>query len=140
MEKALNIQIGGLHYKSFPYQPIVLSANLGLNYFQGAIAKYIVRDKGDKIQDINKAIHYCQLAIELDQDKYKKKVIDADYIEYLNKELDEYIITPKQLPILIKDIMFMVGTCQYKEAIKLIKNYKRNDKRRINFYLSDKKR
>ena len=65
MEKALNIQIGGLHYKSFPYQPIVLSANLGLNYFQGAIAKYIVRDKGDKIQDINKAIHYCQLAIRI---------------------------------------------------------------------------
>ena len=123
MRKALNIQIGGLHYKSFPYQPIVLSANLGLNYFQGAIAKYIVRDKGDKVQDINKAIHYCQLAIELDQDKYKRKVTDADYIEYLNKELDEYVRQNK-LPIIIKNIMFMVSTCQYKQAIKLIKKLK----------------
>ena len=48
---------------------------------------------------------------------------DADYIEYLNKELDEYI-SQNQLPILIKNIMLMIGTCQYKQAIKLIKKLK----------------
>lgn len=65
--EALKTQVGGNHYKSMKIQPIELISKLNLNYFQGNIVKYISRDKENKIEDLEKAKHYCELAIELDK-------------------------------------------------------------------------
>lgn len=62
----LKEQIGGNHYKGLKMQPIELIAKTKCSYIQGNIVKYITRynAKNGK-QDLEKAIHYAQLAINL---------------------------------------------------------------------------
>lgn len=63
---ALDIQIGGSHYRNKGIQPIELIVALNLNFIEGNIVKYITRYKEKNgVQDIIKCIHYSQLAIEL---------------------------------------------------------------------------
>ena len=65
--KATDTQIGGNHYKDMPFQPVELFAKVKCTPFQANIWKYITRYKyKNGVQDIQKAIHYAQLAIELD--------------------------------------------------------------------------
>lgn len=66
MEKALKNQIGGNHYKSMPFQPVELFAKTRCTAFQANIWKYITRYKlKNGAQDIEKCIHYAELAKEL---------------------------------------------------------------------------
>ena len=63
---ASKTQVGGGHYKDMAIQPVeYISAN-NMDYFQGNVIKYISRhkNKNGKI-DIEKAIHYCQLILEI---------------------------------------------------------------------------
>lgn len=64
--KATETQIGGNHYKSMKMQPVELFALTRCTAFQANIWKYITRykQKNGK-QDIEKAMHYAQLALEL---------------------------------------------------------------------------
>lgn len=63
---ALDIQIGGSHYRNKGIQPIELIVALNLNFIEGNIVKYITRYKEKNgVQDIMKCVHYSQLAIEL---------------------------------------------------------------------------
>ena len=61
-KNAINVQIGGDHYKKLPYQPIELAAKINLNGFQLFIIKYVTRyhNKAGKM-DLEKAIHTAQL-------------------------------------------------------------------------------
>lgn len=64
---ALDIQIGGDHYKTMKIQPVEFALANKLDFFQKDIVKYTTRRKGDKakrLEDLNKAIHYLQLYIE----------------------------------------------------------------------------
>ena len=66
MEKALDIQVGGNHYKGLPYQPVVLATNSDFNFIQGSMLKYVSRYKKKKgEEDLEKVIHYSQLGCEL---------------------------------------------------------------------------
>lgn len=66
MEKAFNNQIGGSHYKDMPFQPVELFALTKCTAFQANIWKYITRYKHKNgKEDVEKAIHYAQLALEL---------------------------------------------------------------------------
>lgn len=63
---ALDVQVGGSHYKNNDMQPIELIVALNLNFIEGNIVKYITRYKNKNgMQDVMKCIHYSQLAIEL---------------------------------------------------------------------------
>lgn len=63
---ALNNQAGGDHYKSLAIQPVQYIQGNGLDYFQGNVIKYITRHKSKNgKEDILKAIHYCELILEL---------------------------------------------------------------------------
>lgn len=65
--KPLQKQIGGSHYKNFKMQPIELITKTRCSFIQGNIVKYISRYKRKNgKQDLEKAIHYAQLAINLD--------------------------------------------------------------------------
>lgn len=89
MEKALDNQIGGSHYKDMPFQPIELIAALRCSFIQGCIIKYISRYKNKNgAQDIKKCIHYAQLAIELDD---KRRCND----KVLSMSINKYIIKNK---------------------------------------------
>ena len=71
---ALEKQVGGEHYK-LPIQPIEYIYKNKLGFLEGNVIKYITRHKDKNgAEDIKKAIHYCQLLLEL------------EYGEELNKE------------------------------------------------------
>lgn len=69
-------QVGGSHYKTMAIQPLEFCvANLDREGFRGAmrwnIQKYIWRNKGDLIEDLEKAKHYIEIWIE--QEKAQEK-------------------------------------------------------------------
>ena len=66
-ESALDKQVGGRHYKDFKIQPIEFITANKLSFIQGNVIKYICRyDKKNGKEDIDKAIHYCELLKELE--------------------------------------------------------------------------
>ena len=66
-ESALDRQVGSTqHYKDFKIQPIEFITANKLSFIQASIIKYICRyDKKNGKEDIDKAIHYCELLKEL---------------------------------------------------------------------------
>lgn len=70
MINPLDTQVGGGHYKVKGIQPVEYIYANGLSYFEGNVVKYITRwrDKGG-IKDLEKAIHYIQLLIQLEKNK-----------------------------------------------------------------------
>lgn len=71
MPTANEVQHGGTHYvKHGRLQHWDVVAHFGLGYFEGQATKYLFRwrDKGG-ILDLEKAIHYIQKLIELEQGK-----------------------------------------------------------------------
>jgi len=69
--KPLDKQIGGNHYKDCGIQPVEYIHANKLDYFEGNVIKYITRHrtKGQGKKDIEKAIHYAQLILELEYGK-----------------------------------------------------------------------
>lgn len=63
--KAKDKQVGGNHYKDMAIQPIEYIIENGLGFCEGNVVKYITRynSKGG-IEDIEKALHYCELLLE----------------------------------------------------------------------------
>ena len=66
---ALNKQVGSDHYKNLGIQPFELTlANFGYDGLRAAVYtkvnKYLARDKGSHIQDIEKAIHCLEIQLE----------------------------------------------------------------------------
>jgi hypothetical protein len=64
---ALDYQIGGHHYKTCGIQPVEYIFHNNLDYFEGNVVKYITRHrkKGEGRKDVEKAIHYAQMILEL---------------------------------------------------------------------------
>tara|TARA_R100001244_G_scaffold38233_1_gene34666 strand:- start:29 stop:403 length:375 start_codon:yes stop_codon:yes gene_type:complete len=75
-------QIGGDHYQSMTIQPSEFINKNNLPFAEGNAIKYLCRhkQKGQK-QDLEKAIHYCQMAINRDYPK--------DFLEEAEKEKKE---------------------------------------------------
>jgi hypothetical protein len=58
-------QVGGDHYKTMAIQPGEYITKNNLGWYEGNVIKYVTRHKHKgKKQDLEKAIHYLQLAIE----------------------------------------------------------------------------
>ncbi|QIG69454.1 DUF3310 domain-containing protein [Rhizobium phage RHph_N3_13] len=58
-------QVAGTHYKDMAIQPGEYVVKNGIGWYEGNAIKYLTRHKakGQK-QDLEKAIHYIELAIE----------------------------------------------------------------------------
>ena len=69
-DRALKKQVGGEHYKGCKIQPVEYIHANGLDYLEGNVIKYITRHrtKGEGRKDIEKAIHYAQLILEMEYD------------------------------------------------------------------------
>ena len=60
-------QVGGTHYKSMVIQPSEFINKNNIPFAEGNAIKYLCRHKQkNQKQDLEKAIHYCQMAIERD--------------------------------------------------------------------------
>jgi hypothetical protein len=65
---ALDVQVAGNHYKDQPIQPVEYIHANGIGYFEGNVIKYVSRwRKKNGIADLEKAKHYIELLIELEQ-------------------------------------------------------------------------
>lgn len=63
----LQSQVGGAHYKDFAIQPVEFCQRNGLNYCEACAIKYLMRHRAKNgRQDIEKAIHYLQLLLEIE--------------------------------------------------------------------------
>lgn len=63
---ALDTQEGGDHYKDMKIQPVEFITANDMDFLQGNVVKYIARHKAKNgAQDVRKALHYCQLILEL---------------------------------------------------------------------------
>ena len=64
---ALDVQIGGGHYKSYAIQPVEFIHKNKIPYIEGCAIKYLCRwrEKGG-IEDLKKARHYIELLIDLE--------------------------------------------------------------------------
>lgn len=58
-------QVGGTHYKEMAIQPSEYIVKNGIGWYEGNAIKYLTRhkSKGQKA-DLEKAIHYIELAIQ----------------------------------------------------------------------------
>lgn len=93
--KATDRQVGGNHYKKYRYQPIEFICDMGLNFIQGNIIKYIARNKGNREEDLRKIIHYCELAQEFDVKSflYVTPSVKSD-IKKFASQFDDIQISP----------------------------------------------
>ena len=68
---ALDKQVGGNHYTGFKIQPIEFIVANKLDFIQGNIIKYALRNKDGENpnEKWDKIIHYCELAKELLKNK-----------------------------------------------------------------------
>lgn len=64
---ALDVQVGGGHYKGFCIQPVEYIHKNGIGFIEGCIIKYASRykDKNGK-EDLLKIKHFVDLLIELE--------------------------------------------------------------------------
>jgi|TARA_R100001086_G_scaffold153956_1_gene82080 hypothetical protein len=71
-EKLFPQQKGPKHYKSYKIQPYEFISKNGLSFFQGCVVKYACRYlMKDRIKDLEKIIHYCELEIKKLKDEKK---------------------------------------------------------------------
>ena len=64
-KSALDYQVGGNHYQQMAYQPLSFIMELGLNFCEGNIVKYVSRYKyKNGLQDLKKAQHYLKFLLE----------------------------------------------------------------------------
>lgn len=64
---ARDSQVGGDHYQKHSIQPWDIWEEYGLNAFEGAVLKYLLRRKGDRVEDLKKARHTLDRLIEIEE-------------------------------------------------------------------------
>lgn len=57
-------QVGGSHYNSHTIQPWDIIDEYSLDYYEGNVLKYLLRLKNDRKEDLEKALHYLEKALE----------------------------------------------------------------------------
>ena len=66
-QDALDVQVGGDHYKSLAIQPVEYIHANKIGYFEGNVIKYVTRWRAKNgVADLEKAKHYIDLLIELE--------------------------------------------------------------------------
>jgi len=62
-------QVGGDHYVRLGIQPWEIIERNGLDYWEGNALKYLLRRKGNRAEDLRKAIHYIEYLVEREESK-----------------------------------------------------------------------
>lgn len=63
---ALSVQQGGSHYKNYVIQPVEFIVKNDINFLEANVIKYVCRHRAKNgLEDLEKAIHYLELAKEL---------------------------------------------------------------------------
>ena len=63
---ALDTQVSGQHYKNYIIQPVEFIVKNNIAFLEANVIKYVCRHRAKNgLEDLNKAIHYLELAKEL---------------------------------------------------------------------------
>lgn len=65
INKSLQRQEGGDHYRKMKIQPWEIIDSHNLNFYEGNILKYLLRKKDSRKDDLKKLIHYAEHLLEL---------------------------------------------------------------------------
>lgn len=64
---SLKVQVGGDHYKKCKIQPVEYIHANGIGFMEGSAIKYLSRHRQKNgRQDVEKALHFCQLLLDLE--------------------------------------------------------------------------
>ena len=75
-QSELDHQVGGNHYKGLQYQVIEWAERNALSFQEGNIIKYLTRwRKKNGVQDVEKAIHYYKLLVEMKSQDHLPRVL-----------------------------------------------------------------
>lgn len=75
---ANELQVAGTHYKELDYQPWDFIDENNIRYLEGNVIKYIVRHKKKNgVQDLEKAKHYVQKIMELEESEDRCNMSDV---------------------------------------------------------------
>lgn len=82
---ALDTQVGGSHYKDLKIQPVEYITANNIPYMEGNVIKYVTRwrEKGG-LRDLEKAKHYLEMLIEMQNQKAKDGLL-----KLVEKELED---------------------------------------------------
>jgi len=69
-------QVGGSHYKNKKCEVWEIVDEYSLDYYRGNALKYILRNKMDIYEDVEKASHYLEKWLEIAIDIKKEKIGD----------------------------------------------------------------
>lgn len=96
-ENPLSKEIGGTHYKS-EYQPIELMERVKMYACCSYIFKYVFRHKNKgKKQDLEKALHCCELMESLGMNWYEGTMVHSYDIDKSLDEFNKFIQENRQL-------------------------------------------
>ena len=65
---AFKKQIAGKHYLDFKIQPMEFFIKNKIGKAEGDAIQYIIRQKGSRIENLNKAMHVLQMLLEIEND------------------------------------------------------------------------
>ena len=65
---ALDVQVGGSHYKDMKIQPVEFIVANNIPFVEGCCIKYLCRWRAKNgVEDLKKAIHFIQMLIEMEE-------------------------------------------------------------------------
>lgn len=125
--KVEDIQVGGNHYKKMAYQTARFGFDVGLESLGTQIAKYLTRDKGSRIENLEKAYHCIALDQSFDEELSKDEG-EGEYTldiyceihddEYLDKYFAQFPDGDK-----LKKIMIFYMKAEYSSAKRSLRRY-----------------
>ena len=110
---ALSQQVDGSHYKGCKLQPMELAYKLGESPAFLKVAKYLIRDKGDKIINLKKAIHIAQIDEQLNGAKVYKASKPKIKATELLKLLSDF-----SKDVRVQDVLFAMYFYHYEVVIR----------------------
>ncbi len=134
---ALDIQVGGNHYKKYKYQPIEYFMDARLNPLSSNISKYILRYKEKNgLEDLEKALQFAEIGVE----KYMRsrnelKGVTANSLKFHNLFINQIDGSNKlEIDILTASIYEDYRLCSVLISDLIDKEY--NDKDTFDYFSS----
>lgn len=108
--EALKHQVGGDHYRSLAYQPVELCVDVKASPVLNHFTKYLVRDKGERTEQVQKALHCIELERDMVMAGRTQPTGIRETSQTVFNKLDEFS-SQFTHPLLIKTaiLFFIVG-------------------------------
>lgn len=126
---AEDIQVAGNHYKNMTYQTARFGFDAGLGSLGTQIAKYLTRDKGSRLENLEKAYHCIALDQQYDEEfKVDFTQSDGKYsLDIYYKEEDEPLLDKYFSQFTdgdkLKSIMRLYMKANFPQAKGLLRKY-----------------